>query len=380
MKTRLSPALAMLIFIAYACQSPNESKPELSLGIKSGRFQPGVIDTLVFHSSELYSFGDYAGLKPFFVRIWVPVKATNGESLRYGDLFSFKNLDSHLIALRDTLNKGYTDYVMHRLTRTIGDEDSTLKAKSAQMFDELMQSPIRSRYADIPEGKFPVIVYHHGYGGWGHENFLFAEHMAANGFIVIGANYEWPKYEGGWDKGNADMEHILKFAKTLSFADSTQIFGVGHSWGAQSLLYYDNAPKHPFQKIISLHTTMEGPFPMDTITKWWSTVAKVMLDSTRRTSPTLIFAPEKPSNDFLIFRKSKNADYHYVNVLNPIAHDGFISVDNLRYFVRGNYQPKEDSILEQQFLSYQEICKAIHEQLATSEIDWDGYTRLIKVE
>ncbi|HEY0742312.1 MAG TPA: hypothetical protein VGD40_12650 [Chryseosolibacter sp.] len=105
-----------------------------------------------------------------------------------------------------------------------------------------------------------------------------------------------------------------------------------------------------------------------------------MLDSTRKTSPTLILAPEKPSNDFLIFRKSKSADYHYVSVLNPIAHDGFISVDNLRYFIRENYKPKEDSILQQQFVTYQELCRMMHEQFATGEIDWDGYKRLVNVK
>jgi pimeloyl-ACP methyl ester carboxylesterase len=313
-------------------------------------------------------------------RIWVPKQTVNGQALTYSDLFSFKSPDKSLALLRDTLNRGYIDYVRDRLTRTIGDEDSTLKARSAQMLDQLLHLPVRSRFSEKPEGKFPVIVYHHGYDGWGHENFLFAEYITSKGFVVVGTNYEWPDHEGSWEKGNSDIAHILTFAKHLPYVDSARIFALGHSWGAQALLYYDNTPTQPFQATVALHTTMEGPFKLDTITKWWSAVSKIMLDSTRKTSPTFLFAPEKPSNDYLIFRKSKSADYHYINVLNPIAHDGFISVDNMRYFLREHYQPKEDSILQKQFESYQEICKAIHEQLETNDINWSNYHRLVRVK
>ncbi|HEY0742311.1 MAG TPA: hypothetical protein VGD40_12645 [Chryseosolibacter sp.] len=260
MKKRLLPALALLLFIAYACQPDQESKSQLDVGIERGNFKPGMIDTILFHPTEPYSFGEYSGPKPFFVKIWVPVRTTSEKSLTYSDLFKFEDLDPKLIPLYDTLNKGYIGYVRHRLTKTIGDEDSTLKSKSEQMFDQLSRLTIRSRYTEKPEGKFPVIVYHHGYGGWSHENFLFAEYMAANGFVVIGTNYEWPNHEGGWDEGKSDLKYILNFAKHLPYADSTQVFAVGHSWGAQSVLYYDSAPAQPFQSTIALHTTMRDRF------------------------------------------------------------------------------------------------------------------------
>lgn len=380
MKKLLFPIVATLAFLAYACQTKHEPQGSIDLALDDQGFKPGLMDTLLFHPAEEYAFGTYKGRKPFFVKIWFPAQKFSDSPLTYGDLFSFGTRDEPLHALRDTLNAKYTAYVRERLARTIGDEDSTLRTRAAAMFNKLSGMAIQSRVAQKPKGKFPVIVYHHGYDGWGHENFLFAEYMAANGFVVIGTNYEWPNYEGSWEKGNADIAYILRFAKSLPFADSTQVFGIGHSWGAQALLYYDNNPAQPFKATVALHTTMEGPFPMDTITKWWSTVSKVMLDSTRKTSPTLLFAPEKPSNNYLIFRKSKSADYQYINVRTPIAHDGFIALDNMRYFLRENYQAKEDTILQNQFLTYQEICKGIHAHFSRKPLRWTQYTRLTKVD
>jgi pimeloyl-ACP methyl ester carboxylesterase len=374
-------SLVLLCFAVSACEPSTRSKPQLDLGISYGNFEPGMIDTIVFHPSEEYSYNSYTGRKPFFVRIWVPMeKGTSDSTLVLRDLFSFHSKQPELAALADSLNHENLEYVRSHLTRTIGEDDSTLKEKNSKMFEKLMRLSIRSQFTEKPKGKFPVILYHHGYDGWSHENFLFAEYMASHGFIVVGTNYEWPNHQGSWDKGNADISYMNNFIKHLPYADSTRVFAVGHSWGAQALLYYDNKPPQPFQTTISLHTTMEFPPKLDTITKYWPRVSQIMLDSTRKTSPTFFFAPEKPSNNYLIFRKSKSADYHYINALTPIAHDGFISLDNMRYFIKEFYRPKEDSVLQKQFQCYQEICRAIHEQLATNRIDWSQHQRLVKVE
>jgi pimeloyl-ACP methyl ester carboxylesterase len=371
--------LGFICTVIFACRQQERGDDPVKLNIVYGVYTPSFSDTVIFHPTESYTYEGYNGFKPFLVRIWFPDELhASSENLTLTDLFSFTVDTKNLEPLRDSLRVSYERYVGYSLSKTLGRDDSTLAGKRQSLVKAVMNMNILSkqRSGRYPGGVFPVVVYHHGYGGWSHDNFLFAEYMASHGFVVVCSNYEWPNYDKGFDDGNKDIEFIQAFSKTLPFVDSTRIFAVGHSWGAQSFLYYDNKPRHPFSSTVSLHTTMEHFPELDSIKKYWKSVSRVLLDSTRKTSPTFVFAPQKPSNNYLIFRQSKQADYTYINVKNPISHDGFISLDNMRCFLRSNYVAKEDSMLRLQFSSYQEICAAIREQLSAKQIDWPSHQRL----
>jgi pimeloyl-ACP methyl ester carboxylesterase len=383
---KIKNQLALILLILYSgflisCKRDVNQEKLLSLNLEYGKYDIGLIDTTIFSKNESYQYETYEGPKPYFVKIWYPAKNNRYSKLTFKEYFK-PCTDSSLFGLSQSLNLNYLENLMeYGILRNIGRGDKPIRtAKEDSMyFDLLQKKTMAAHQVNRAEGKFPVVIYHHGYEGWSYDNFLLLEYLASYGYLVIASNFEWPGVNNEFYQGNHDIDFLLDFASTLNSSDTSRIYAIGHSWGAQSFLYYDKLDHKPFKAIFSLHTTLEHS-KIEDIPTSWPEVYMAITDSTRAFTSTYVFAPEKPSNDFWVFRKSTSENFTYINALQPITHEGFISLENFRYFLKNVYKFSDDSLLVKQFETYQEINRYILHKLSDTPVGEAAYSRIFEVK
>ena len=381
-RNRIILVLLSLLSVT-ACHTPKDDGIVLKLDLDYGNYQIGMLDTVIFKEDEIYTFENYKGGKPFLIKIWYPSEKTEAyQTMYFSELFTTeKNTNASIKSFRDTFNTLYLNYIMeYGILKNIGQGDNPAPSPMLDSaYAALLAAKTKTIYnAPKAPGRFPTVLYHHGYEAWGHDNYLLAEYLASHGYVVVTTNFEWLYSDNDFDEGNENIRFMLDFISKSDFMEHSNLYAIGHSWGAQALLYFDKLEEKPFQSIFSLHTTIEH---VDTvkIPKWWPELFAVLSDTSRLTTPSYIFSPERPSNNFWAYRLNKNADFTYINAQHPITHEGFISLENFRYFLRSNYVFSDDSLLVKQFKAYQEINRYILDKLNGSEILKEDYQRIYEL-
>ena len=245
--------------------------------------------------------------------------------------------------------------------------------------------------------KFPCIFYHHGAQSTPFDNNVFCEYMASHGFVVVSSNYNLPSASGSHEltvstderfDNNSDMEFVLKLTKLMPNVDSSKIIAVGHSWGAQTEIRFDNLPfQKSFKKIISLHTTIEDK-PLDLAKEYWPEFNYIYENKCEHsTTPVIFFAPFQIAQRFYTdkitgkeklfridtmapkytpFKFNTTTPYTFITVKHNVSHDGFISLGNLRFPYCKRYNLADsDNILSQQFY-YEQIIEVSEKIIITT--------------
>jgi hypothetical protein len=380
-QTRIYILLLSNLIVLSSCDLIKKNRQQIRLNLKYGDYAIGMIDTIAFKANEIYNYKSYNGDKPFLIKLWYPAnKRSAGKEIRFIDLFT--TTDTSLVDLYKTLNSADLDYIMqYGILRNIGrGENPNRSTKEDSMYFDLMQmKTMTERNIPMAIGQFPVALYHHGYEGWGHDNYLLAEYLASHGIVVLTSNFEWPGIDSQFNEGNQDITFLVDFINKLQFVDSTRIHAIGHSWGAQAFLHYDKLNRKPFKSIFSIHTTMEH-HEIESIPSTWPEVYTVLTDTNRKITQSYIFAPEKPSNNFWAFRKPSTNNFTFINALQPITHEGFISLENFRYFLKDDYKLPDDSLLIKQFETYQEINRYIVNKINNKPLKKEVYSRIYEAD
>jgi hypothetical protein len=170
-----------------------------------------------------------------------------------------------------------------------------------------------------------------------------------------------------------DMDFILDYINSIPNVDTSKIFAIGHSSGAQIELIYDNNfSKKPFKKIFSLHTTLEN---VDLVNaRKWSDLSFLLNNNCKlSTTPTLLFAPTSKvlvsdindttglekiyeleiSPKFLPFKQNKTTPYSFVTLKYNLSHDGFISLGNFRFLFDEKHKFKDNAKINLQQFYYE---------------------------
>lgn len=160
------------------------------------RYAIGFADTLLFNDSLHYTGFGYDGPAPLFVQAWFPVEDAprtpllTGHQLR--DVHVSGSLERVHAELLLRMDSAFIEYDL----RYAFNNDSLIDYAPfnvEQVKDTLMAMPTSARRARLrTDTARPVIVYHHGSGGFSDENRAMAETFASFGFIVLACNFHWP--------------------------------------------------------------------------------------------------------------------------------------------------------------------------------------------
>jgi hypothetical protein len=148
---------------------------------------------------------------------------------------------------------------------------------------------------------------------------------------------------------------------------------VAHSWGAQNLSAFDS-PLMPFKLIFALHTTAEHLDDEEALRIHEDLFLKLKDERSNLITKTTVFAPYHPKLTFTIFKNNKKAVYDFIVADQPMTHDGFITLGNLKMAFLENFEQGEQRGLTHQFNAYSEVVNYIKNEITSS--DHPRYTRL----
>jgi hypothetical protein len=269
--------LLLFIILSSATSFRSVAQTDLYKKVKLGPFQTAFTDTLVYDKTQTYRAYGYDGPKPYFVKIWYPVKKSLAKKnfLSVKDIFTNKAGDE-LTTVDEQLQKQQKEIILRNYINKV-DADPLAEIPNDcacyKVLDSMMA--LKTKTVSIPltqKLNYPVIVYHHGSQSNSVENFMMAEYFASNGFIFVSANFHLP-YENTLfglkpfntmvkNEDENSLTSVLSFAQSIT-AD-TNVFFIGHSWGAQMGLRTLDG-NTVIKGLVSLETTLESKTDPKTI-------------------------------------------------------------------------------------------------------------------
>jgi hypothetical protein len=206
------------------------------------------------------TYGAPRAPRPVLVNLWYPARATIGaRPMSHGDYFEIDPGDGALVPLAQALSAFAQDILAEEtLGQPVGDLDESALA----LWHELLETPTRAlRDAQPAEGGFPLVVAHSGARSSFEDNALLCEWLASHGYVVIGSAFldadgEDLAVDGG-EASIGDVEHLLRYARTLPFVDHGKVGFVGHSLGAQAGLRQAAGPNCALDALVLLDTTQD---------------------------------------------------------------------------------------------------------------------------
>lgn len=203
-----------------------------------------------------------------------------------------------------------------------------------QALEQLLQAPTGAyRDAAAAEGKFPLILFHAGYGSSFEDNSVMCEFLVSHGYVVIGSAFQ--QLDGtsfniesrGATAG--DIPFLIDFAQELPFVDGNHIGMIGHSGGAHVAIEYQTVPGCAVDATVSLDTT-EDYHGLD-MPGWFALRSAVKNARAALTRPILFAANPEAGFEMV---DSMTATPRYLFTTDSLGHDGFVSVQSLGYWAQ----------------------------------------------
>ncbi len=394
----------VLLFIGsfITGQTFGQSFPQWG-NLTKGDYVVGYKDSVFFKPDEQFSYFNYQAKKPFFVSIWYPaIENKSIPFLKYKHYFNFPKQESYG-NLYDSLIGTFQNIIINDgICINIKNDDEEVKFDLTHnnLYHSIFDTKVNAKRNLVKiNNKFPCIFYHHGAQSTPFDNNVFCEYMASHGFVVVSSNYNLPSEvrphgltvatDEKFDN-ISDMEFVLKLTKQLPNVDTARIIAVGHSWGAQTELRFDNTTfQKSFKRIISLHTTLEDK-QLDFAKENWPEFNYMFENKCElSTTPVIIFAPFQIASmfdtdtitgketfikfdtikpKFKPFRNNKITPYTFATIKHDLRHDGFITLGNLRFpYCKKYHLPDSLNIVNQQF--YYENIILFSEKIIKTTLD-----------
>lgn len=342
--------------------------------LKLGAYSVGFMDTVLFDSTYTYQAYAYNGKKPHFIQVWHPLtEQPKQENALTVNQFYTTSTNSSLSSVQQQLNKHYQEAVIRD-----GIEENLVTGEANQfgayshtdVLGLVGELATKSSFCQLKKpSQFPVIVYHHGAQSNSFENFAMAEYFASRGFIFVSANFHLP-YENTLfglkpfsklikNEDEQSLKTVLEFAQSLS--NSSAIFFVGHSWGAQMgfrTLDGDSSIKG----FVSLETTIEYKTDHEKIKEMWPEVyQKVVTDSVHYPFPMLLCAATGQEKPFEFFKQLNAQHLCFAPTKEEFEHNAYTSTFYLRYFINNNIPQPDKAILKDRLHYYVKHLELIHQ-------------------
>jgi hypothetical protein len=347
-----------IICLTYLLCTTANAQESLYDFVKLGGYQVGIKDTLIFDKKYNYEAYGYKGKKPYFVKIWHPIKMKDTTRyLKVKELFSFKQ-DEKLKKIQEQLTAEYKNlFIRDYLTENLktGNENSYGKYSYENILDLIGELETRSVISPLMNvSDFPVVIYYNGSQGHPFENFGMAEYIASRGFIFIAASFELqfennpfgmlPYERYVTDEYEESLKAITRFAQSISY--SPYIFFVGHSMGAQMGLRTFGQDS-TIKGMVSLETSIEFKTDYEKIKEMWPEVyQKIVTENVNYPFPILFCAATGEAKPFNLLEKVKSPQITYVSTTKEFEHNAYLSFFYLRYFLNNSVEQTDKEIIE----------------------------------
>jgi hypothetical protein len=261
--------------------------------------------------------------RPILINVWYPAQAREpGQRMRHRDYLDIPSDDPRLAKLSREL----AAYERAVLTQELmGQPAEKLTQRQQQLLDEFLDSPTASRRDAPPAaGKFPLVIYHAGFGSSFEDNAVLCEFLASHGFVVLGSAFQEPSGKSfnvdGQVTSGRDMDFLIDYARQQPNVDWQHIGVVGHSGGAHAALQFRAQPSSVVDALVSLDTTQDY---YSTADPRWQRMTTTVGDNRKNfTGPLLIVA--NPHAFFSMCDSLDSSRRHYLTI-KDLEHNDFIS-------------------------------------------------------
>ncbi len=317
---------------------------------------------MVFDDKTVY--GSVKSPRPILINIWYPaVRTDSPKPMPHRDYLAIQTTDPRLAKFAAKLLEYELDFICKFLMRKTVAE---LTDQERGLLDQFWDTPTAS-FRDAPpnDGKFPLVIYHQGYGSTFEDNAVLCEFLASHGYVVLSSSFQ----EASGDSFNVDgrqgsardLEFLIAFARRFGYVDWNRIGLVGHSAGAQAALLYRAQDASPVDAVVSLDTTQDYSSLAD---PGWEDMAKPLLENSRNMNGPLLIA----ANAHAVFQLAdslKEADRYYLT-FRDLAHSDFVDLGILRRTLDCNAKPDNRELRvarDAALASYEAICQCTLEFL-----------------
>jgi hypothetical protein len=264
-KTIYPLALAALFAVELTGHANGQSPPlwgKLSLGSHAVGFRTvWQLDcsrgyNMIVGNATTYAAGKVP--RPILINIWYPAKVADGDkAMRHRAYPEIRSAEPPLARFSGALAEYEGGQYAQELPGKPGERPAD---RRKHLLDELLDIPTPSvRDAAAAEGRFPVVIYHAGFGSTFEDNSVLCEFLASHGYVVFGSAFQEPSGSSfnvdGKQTSVRDMQFLVGYAKQLSNVDWHHVGVIAHSGGAHATLMYRAQPDCLADSVVSLDTT-----------------------------------------------------------------------------------------------------------------------------
>lgn len=354
---KTSVCLAIFVFVIMVNKSLSQiiDPTYLSFGSEDVGFK----STWETDYSQAYIYDGVYINRPILINLWYPAIYNENIKMSYGDYFDF---DVKSVTLNH-LSRDYVKYNLATLSFQIfGKEPEELSEIENEVLQKFLKRKIDvKKNAVEKDGKFPLIIYHQGFGASFEDNALLCQFLASNGYVVIGSSFFHNSDEDfgvmGGEQSVKDIYYLINYASALDNVDISNVALIGHSGGAQASILAKSTKNNLIKAVVSLETTQETFGLADT--RWNGYTKPVLEKLTNMNGSLLAFAEHKAV--FQLFDLMTAADRYYVTFPETLNHNEYISqgifANHLNFEVQkkeGNGPSNQVDNLKQDLINY---CK-----------------------
>jgi pimeloyl-ACP methyl ester carboxylesterase len=306
------------------------------------------------------TYADGKAPRPILINLWYP--AGNPDDLKpmpHRDYLAIQTEDPRLSRFASKLIEFERTTVCKELT---GKAATELTDRRRQLLDRFWDTPTASlRNAPPLDGKFPLVLYHSGFGSSFEDNAVLCEFLASHGYVVIGSAFPdatgWSLNVGGSPGSMRDMEFLIGHARRNSYVDWKHIGLVGHSGGAQYSLLFRSQDASPIDAVVSLDTTQDY---YSLSTSGWDYMTKPVLENAKNMDGPLLMA----ANAHAIFQFADalvHAERYYLT-FRELDHNDFIDQGIQKRVLECEADPGKADLragLETSRAGYEALCESI---------------------
>jgi len=341
--------------------------------IDFGAYTVNYSDTILYDTEIHYAQYGYSGRAPLFVQMWFPSTTHKTESRLTFGAYTLDTVPPELSGVYKQLTAQMDEiFIRDGIEFNIETEEPIDygNQRTEEILQKVKRVPTRSSRSKMDATlPFPVIVYHHGSQGLSYENSIMAEYFASNGYVFITTNFHLPyentiygllPYEREKENkhNQSSARTLIQFAKSIT--NTTTVFFIGHSWGAQEGWCFLNDSTF-VDAFVSMETTIEYKTDPLKIKEVWPYVYDALTVKKNRFSiPILTLAAADDNLSFDYFKGLGSKEMIFASYNEPFLHNSYTSMYMMRYFL-GSAIPLPDSkTLLSQIMGYAQHVNMIH--------------------
>lgn len=262
--------------------------------------------------------------RPLLVNVWYPALRSAAGQMPQGEYLNFAVKTPPLAEFSAALAEYERDAVAQQV---VGKRETEFDRDEKRLFQELLSTPTAAvKNAGERGGRFPLVIYHGGYGSSIEDNSVFCEFLASYGYVVIGSAFQRGsgtsfEIDAGEDS-RADIRYLIDYARTLPNVDWRRIALVGHSGGAHTVNTFQALGNSAADVLVSLDTTQDY-HPL-TNRDWENMTSAVLAPKNIPNMRVPILAAANRSAIFAMFNRLEHSDRYYLT-FRSMAHNDYIS-------------------------------------------------------